>query len=138
METGYDLDLDYKAPEVVRDTNPHTVKVAAVPEVRQAETKDGTKSVVDVLLKIVDTELENPKLVKYSIWLPDANDTKEQQNTGKGRIVKFQAATGLDAKSVGEFVSRLGETVGKEFQVVLKVKHDDTYGDSNEVKRIMV
>ncbi len=141
-EAGYDLDLEYKEPEIVRDANPHTLKIVQSPELRDVTTKGGDKKVVDFLLKVTDGESENLKLVKHSLWLPSASDGDKMQSS-VNQLKKFAVACDCiasieDRLTVGEFVGKLGTCVGAEFQATLKVEHDDVYGDSNKIKRILV
>lgn len=141
-EIGYDLDLDYKEPEIVRDANPHTVKIVQAPEIRDIEVKGVPKKVVYLRLKVIDGGSENLKLVKHTLWMPSPSDGDKMQSS-INQLKKFAVACGCigsieDKLTVGEFVSKLGSCVGAEFQATLKVEHDDTYGDSNKVKRLMV
>jgi hypothetical protein len=127
---------DYVEPEIVRDLAPHTLVVVKVPEIRKIEVKGVAKEVVDFFFRVVD--VENAKLVKYSVWLPSAGDPKDQQNSSKGKVIRTAKSLGLEGlASVGEFKARLGETVGVEVQAVLKVKLDAQYGDKNEIKTIL-
>lgn len=138
---GEDMPLDdYTPPEVVRDKNPHELTVIKV-EVKSVESKGVRKEIVEVLFKLgEDAGLVIPKLVRYSLWLPSGADTAEQQNTAKGKIIKFQTAVGMEvAKTLQEFKQRVvGEATGAKVTAVLKLRHDETYGDSNEIQNILV
>lgn len=128
-----DVDLDgYVAPEIVTDTNPYTLKVVQI-EPRDLEVKGQARKVIDVLLRIMDSGLVNPKPVRYTIWLPSPTDTPEQKNSAQGKIIRFKQAVGDDSKGLN-----VAGAIGAEFQATLKVKRDENYGDSNEIKRILV
>jgi len=130
---------DYVEPDVIRDKAPHELTVAQV-TIKVVESKGTQKEIVDFLMRPEDTGLMNVKLVKYSLWLPHSADTPEQRNVAKGRMIKVQKALNMSpAKTLSEFKDRIvGEATGAKIKAVLKVRHSDEYGDSNEVERLLV
>lgn len=111
----------------------YTLAVRSMSE-RAVETKRGPATIVETFLALVDSGLENPKMVKYDLWLPRTSDTSEQINAAKGKIRRFKAALGADPDEAG--LDKV-ELVGAQLQATLKLIRDEVYGNKNEIKRIL-
>ncbi len=138
---GYiDIDLGgYVEPQVVKELDQvYTLKIRSAEEKEIEFKKGGTGQVIDLLCAVTDSGLENPSLIRHTIWLPGSNDTFEQKNSRVGQIIRFKKAigdVGVDGKPTAGL--NTDNIVGCEFKAMLKLTHDDTYGDKNEIKRIV-
>jgi hypothetical protein len=130
-----DIDLeDYQEPQVIRDNNIYTLRILSC-EKKDIITKDGKeRSVLEMLLRVTDSGLINPKPIRYSLWVPDPKyDTPEQLNAAKGKIIRFNKAIGYDGKGFDTSVA-----YNAEIRATLKVLRDDIYGESNVIRNIIV
>lgn len=137
-----DVDLGgYVEPQVVTELDKvYTLKI------RTHEEKEGVgqKSsdpyhTLDLLCAITDSELENPKMVRKTLFLPVNGDDFDRRNAKIGQIRRLQKAIG-DVDPSGEPNQSLDPDAWAncEFKAKLGLKHDEQYGDSNTVKRIVV
>jgi len=137
-----DVDLSgYVEPQVVADVSRnYTLKIRAYEEKEGTSQKSGDPyHTLDLLCGITDSDLENPQLVRYTLFLPTPGDDFDRKNGKIGRIRKVQKAIG-DVDTAGEPNKNLDPDawVNCEFKAKLKLTHDDTYGDKNEVQRVVV
>jgi len=129
-------DLDGFTPaEPVRDAGPYTLKVTSA-EDKEVTTKQGDKRVIlEILLRILESGLKNPKLVRYTLWMPHAGQTAEQKNAAQGQIIRFKKACGIEDYEDDDIDT--SEILGAEFDATLKLIEDSEYGDKNEIRRIL-
>jgi hypothetical protein len=121
-------------PEIVKEAGPFTLKVVAV-DLRTVNVKGTERDIIDVLFRIMDSGLINPKPVKYGIWLPSASQEASHKNSAQGQLIRFRKAIGDTAPDTDEFDTDTWK--GCELSATLKVVEDDQYGDRNEIRRII-
>lgn len=142
-EGGLDvLDLsDAVEPEVIEDVDRSYNLAVINAEVRDVETKNGAARIFEALFRVTDSDSENPKPVRYGMWLPKGTDTKDQQNRAKLRLKKFRTALGFNNGEENQFPlteEALAGYRGLEAEAYLKTIRDEVYGDKNEVRYFVV
>jgi hypothetical protein len=123
---------EYIEPEVVQDSDVHQLRVIST-ETREVETKQGTKTVVDVVLRVMDSALINPKVFRHTLWIPGPSDPPALKNDSLGAIIRFKEAIGDDTdKGVNPDL-----WVGKDIYARLRVKNDEVRGPQNAIRLIV-
>ncbi len=140
---GYiDIDLEgYVEPQIIKELDQvYTLKIRTTEEREVEFKKGGTGQVIDLLMVPVDSGLENPSLIRHTLWLPGgANNTFEEINARKGSIIRFKKAIGdvdVDGKPTKGINTE--SWINCEFKAKLGIDHNEVYGDRNIIKRIVV
>lgn len=102
-----------------------------------SEKTGGEYAIFKALLRITDSDSENPKPVEYAIFMPKAGDAADSVNRTKLKMKKFKKALGYDGADLDTFdTSEEGLTGlrGLEATAMLKVNKDEVYGAKNVVR----
>jgi hypothetical protein len=137
-----DIDLSgYIEPQVIKGLDQvYTLKIVSIEEKEGvSEKKNKPYHTLDILCKVTDSEVENPQLVRKTLFLLTGEETSDQVQSTIGNIRRFKKAIG-DVGVDGEPTKGIDTDswINCEFKAKLGLEHSDEFGDRNTIKRIVM